>query len=139
MSQPESLVTYPERAGWLGNVAIRLRQNKPHAVVLSGSIIMLLSTILVSGLNFGFNVAMARMLGPAKFSHVTAAVTMLMLASAITLAFQLVCAKFVARNETAGAKAGVYRTLLGRAWMVSLIVGAALVLTQRTVAGYLNL
>ena len=139
MSQPESVVTYPERAGWLGNVAIRLRQSKPHAVVLSGSIIMLLSTLLVSGLNFGFNVAMARMLGPAKFSHVTAAVTMLMLASAITLAFQLVCAKFVARNETAGAKAGVYRTLLGRAWMVSLIVGAALVLTQKTVAGYLNL
>ena len=139
MSQPESLVTYPARVGWLGTVAVRLRQSKPHAVVLSGSIIMLLSTVLVSGLNFGFNVAMARMLGPAKFGHVTAMVTMLMLASAITLAFQLVCAKFVARNETAGAKAGVYRALLGKAWGVSIIVGVALFATQKTVAGYLNL
>src|SRR5437763_17122757 len=103
MSQPESLVTYPARVCWLGTVAVRLRKSQPHAVVLSSSIIMLLSTVLVSGLNFGFNVAMARMLGPAKLGHVTAMVTMLMLDSAITLAFQLVCAKFVASNETAGA------------------------------------
>src|SRR5947209_1492215 len=139
MSQPETLVTYPDRAGWLGTVAGHLRQSKPHSVVLSGSIIMLLSTILVSGVNFGFNVAMARILGPAKFSHVTAAVTILMLASAITLAFQLVCAKFVARNESAGARAGVYRSLLSRAWIVSLGVGAALVMMRRPVAQYLNL
>ena len=139
MSQPETLVTYPGRAGWLGTVAGHLRQSKPHAVVVSGSIIMLLSTILVSGVNFAFNIAMARMLGPARFSHVTAAVTILMLASAITLAFQLVCAKFVARNESSGAKAGVYRSLLSQAWIVSLGVGAALVITRRPVAQYLNL
>src|SRR5947209_8857147 len=139
MSQPETLVTYPGRAGWLGTVAGHLRQSKPHAVVVSGSIIMLLSTILVSGVNFAFNIAMARMLGPARFSHVTAAVTLLMLASAITLAFQLVCAKFVARNETSGAKAAVYRSLLSRAWLVSLAVGVALVFTRKPVARFLNL
>ena len=139
MSQPETLVTYPGRAGWLGTVAGHLRQSRPHSVVLSGSIIMLLSTILVSGVNFGFNIAMARMLGPAKFSHVTAAVTILMLASAITLAFQLVCAKFVARNESSGAKSGVYRSLLSQSWIVSLGVGAALVITRQPVAQYLNL
>ncbi len=139
MPQPESLVASPERAGWLGVVTGHLSRQKSHARVLSGSIIMLLSAILVSGVNFGYTVAMARMLGPAGFGHVSAAMTILMLASAITLAFQLVCAKFVARNERPGAKATVYRSLLGKAWIISLVAGAALFLTQKMAAEYLNL
>jgi O-antigen/teichoic acid export membrane protein len=139
MPQPESLVASPERAGWLVMVTGHLSRQKSHARVLSGSIIMLLSAILVSGVNFGYTVSMARMLGPAGFGHVSAAMTILMLASAITLAFQLVCAKFVARNERAGARAGVYRALLGKAWIVSLLVGAGLFLTQKIAAGYLRL
>jgi O-antigen/teichoic acid export membrane protein len=101
--------------------------------------VMLLSTSLVSVLNFAFNVSMARMLGPAKFGHVTAAVTILMLASAITLAFQLVCAKFVARNEPVGQKVSVYRSLLSKGWLVSLIAGAGLFLLQRPVSSYLRI
>jgi O-antigen/teichoic acid export membrane protein len=93
----------------------------------------------VSVLNFAFNVAMARMLGPAKFGHVTAAVTILMLASAITLAFQLVCAKFVARNDRLGEKVSVYRSLLGKAWGVSLGVGAGLFILQKPIAVYLHI
>src|SRR4051794_17994961 len=68
--------------------------------VVSGSLIMLGGSTLVSGFNFLFNVAMARLLGPAEFGHVTAAATILMLFSAVTLSFQLVCAKFVARNNS---------------------------------------
>lgn len=139
MPQPETLVAAPERARWLLTVAGRLRQHKSHARVLSGSIIMLLCAILVSGVNFGYTVAMARMLGPSLFGHVSAAMTILMLASAITLAFQLVCAKFVARNERAGARVGVYRSLLGKAWITSLLVGAALFLAQGLVSRYLHL
>src|SRR5437660_4342453 len=139
MPQPESLVASPERASWLVTVTGHFSRQKSHARVLSGSIIMLLSAILVSGVNFGYTVAMARMLGPSRFGHVSAAMTILMLASAITLAFQLVCAKFVARNERAGARAGVYRSLLGKAWIVSLLVGAGLFLTQKMAAGYLHL
>lgn len=138
MSQSDGLLTYPARSSGLA-VAGRLRRKKFHALVLSGSLILLLGTILVSAVNFGYNVAMARLLGPAAFGHVTAANTLLMLASAITLAFQLVCAKFVARNDGAGGKAGVYKSLLGRAWVVSLGVGAALFFTQKPVAAYLHL
>src|SRR2546423_6731384 len=139
MPLPESLVASPERAGWLVTVTDRFSRQKSHARVLSGSIVMLLSAVLVSAVNFGYTVTMARLLGPAGFGHVSAAMTILMLVSAITLAFQLVCAKFVARNERPGARVKVYHSLLGKAWIISLCVGAGLFLTRSTMARYLNL
>src|SRR5215467_5434459 len=111
MSQPQSVVTYIGRATRLGAVTGELSRQE----------------------------SMARLLGPARFGHVTAAVTILMLASAITLAFQLVCAKFVARNDTLGEKVSVYRSLRGKAWVVSLGIGAALFIMQKPVASYLNI
>src|SRR5262245_8560570 len=101
MTPHNSTVIIPERPNLLVALAAHFRRKDPRAVVLNGSIIMLLSSTLVSFLNFIYNVVMARMLGPAKFGHVTVSVTILMLASAVTLSFQLVCAKFVARNQTA--------------------------------------
>ncbi|HEV3042032.1 MAG TPA: oligosaccharide flippase family protein [Candidatus Angelobacter sp.] len=139
MPLPESLATSPERAGWLVTVTDHLIRREPRSRVLSGSIVMLLSAALVSAINFGYTVTMARMLGPAGFGHVSAAMTILMLVSAITLAFQLVCAKFVARNERAGARVSVYYSLLGKAWIVSLLVGVGLFVAQKIVAGYLHL
>lgn len=123
----------------LMTVAAQLRRKDPRALVVNGSIVMLLSTTLVSVLNFAYNVVMARMLGPSLFGHVTAMVTLFMLASSVTLAFQLVCAKFVARNERPGAKAAVYRSLRGKAWMLSLAMGGALFAAQSPVAAYLHL
>jgi O-antigen/teichoic acid export membrane protein len=139
MTPHDSTVTLPGRPNLLLAVAGQLRRKDPKAIMLNGSIIMLLSSTLVSLLNFAYNVVMARMLGPSKFGHVTASVTLLMLASAVTLAFQMVCAKFVARNPTPGTKAGVYRSLLGKAWMLSLALGGALFASQRSAASYLNL
>jgi len=110
-----------------------------HATVLSGSLIMLISMMLVNVFNFAYNIVMARMLGPGEFGHINAAVTMLLLASCISLAFQLVCTKFVARNETAEGKAAVVHALLGKAWIASLILGAVLFIAQKPIAGYLNL
>jgi O-antigen/teichoic acid export membrane protein len=138
MTPNDSVVTLPGRRGRLTADA------EPHgkgarAMVVGGSIVMLASTTLVSILNFVYNVVMARMLGPSKFGHVTASVTLLMLASSVTLAFQLVCAKFVARNEKPGAKARVYRSLLGKAWLVSLALGSAIFIAQKPMAWYLNL
>ena len=57
----------------LGVAGAQLRRKKSRSMVLGGSIIMLLSTVVVSGLNFGFNAVMARMLGPAMFGHVAVA------------------------------------------------------------------
>lgn len=139
MTPNETIATLPEKPNLLLAVAAHLRRKDPKAILLSGSIIMLLSSSLVSALNFAYNVVMARMLGPSKFGHVTASVTLLMLASAVTLSFQLVCAKFVARNPTPGAKAGVYRSLLGKAWMLSLALGGALFAAQGPMSAYLHL
>jgi len=139
MTPRDSVVTFPDRPNRLLAAAASLRRKGPESKVLGGSIIMLASMTLVSALNFAYNVVMARMLGPSKFGHVTASVTLLMLASAVTLAFQLVCAKFVARNQAAGAKAGVYRSLRRKAWMVSLGLGGVLILAQKPMADYLRL
>jgi O-antigen/teichoic acid export membrane protein len=139
MTPHDGTVTLPERPNLLLAVAAQLRRKDPKALVLNGSIIMLLSSTLVSLLNFVYNVVMARMLGPSKFGHVTVSVTILMLASAVTLSFQLVCAKFVARNQTPGAKARVYRTLLGKAWMLSVALGGVVFASQHRVAAYLHL
>jgi O-antigen/teichoic acid export membrane protein len=139
MTPRDGIATLPERPNLLLAVAAQFRRKDPGAIVLNGSIIMLLSSVLVSLLNFAYNVVMARMLGPSRFGHVTASVTLLMLASSVTLSFQLVCAKFVARNQTPGAKAGVYRTLLGKAWMLSLALGGAMLAGRVRIAGYLHL
>lgn len=100
---------------------------------------MLLGTVLVSALQFGYNVAVARMLGPGDFGHAAAANTLLMLLSAITLSFQLVCAKFVARNEGEQARSAVYSALLRRSWKIGLLLGAGMIFASGPIASYLNL
>lgn len=139
MSQTDSVVTYVGEASEFGAVSEQLTQKEKNTRVLSGSIIMLVSTTVVAVLNFSFNVAIARMMGPAEFGHVTAVVTILMLASAISLAYQMVCAKFVAKNETIGEKVSVYQSLMGKAWVVSLGIGAAFLILQKPVAAYLHM
>jgi O-antigen/teichoic acid export membrane protein len=84
-------------------------------------------------------VIIARFLGPADFGHTTAIGTLLMLASAITLSFQLVCAKFVARNDNLAGKAQVYRNLRRRAWLVGIALGTALVVLSAPLSNYLRL
>ncbi len=116
-----------------------LRSESPHSRILNGSLVLLVGTGLVTLLNFGYNVAVARMLGPAGFGHAAVAVTLLMLVSAITLSFQLVCAKLVARTEDLAARAAVYHKLLGRAWLVGLVLGSVLIGASGLVATYLNL
>src|SRR5215471_19727536 len=138
MTQSDSVVVLPGEEAPL-HTAPPPRQRSLQAVVLGGSIVMLMNTTIVSAINFVYNVVMARMLGPSRFGHVTASVTLLMLCSAVTLAFQMVCAKFVARNPTVGAKAGIYRSLLGKAWIIGLGLGGALFAAQKPMAAFLHL
>src|SRR5215471_18778199 len=137
MPQSESVVTF-SRAD--APVTLTKPQSRSlRARVLSGSLIMLISMLLVNLFNFAYNIVMARVLGPGEFGHINAAVTLLLLASCVSLAFQLVCTKFVARNETAGGKAAVVHTLLGKAWIASLLLGVGLFAAQKPIAAYLNL
>ncbi len=113
--------------------------SSPKSTVLTGSVVMLLGSVVVSAVNFGYNVIMARYLGPADFGQVSAIATMLMIASALTISFQLVCAKFVARNNTSWAKSHVYSSLLKRAWLGGVIFGIVLVLCRTPLAHLLKL
>jgi O-antigen/teichoic acid export membrane protein len=139
MSEAESVATLPARPNRLFAAAARLRGSSPRGLVLGGSLIMLVSMGFVNLFNFSYNVFMARELGPAEFGHINAAVTILLIASCVSLSFQLVCTKFVARNSAESGRAGVFHYLLRRAWVVSLPLGIGLFVAQKPVAEYLNL
>lgn len=137
MPQSESVITLTPADASVAAAAVR-PQRSARSTMLNGSAIMLVAMMLVNIFNFAYNMVMARMLGPAAFGNINAAVTLLLLASCISLAFQLVCAKFVARNHADSSKAAVVHSLLGKAWMASLALGAVLFLAQKPVATYLN-
>jgi len=140
LSPSNLLVTLPAHArGAFRERMASLKKSPAQAGILGGSLIMLLGSVLVSAINFGYNVATAHLLGPAAFGHASVAVTLLMLASAVTLAFQLLCAKFVARNPTAGQKLSVIRVLRDRAWSLSIPLALVLALFSGPIAAYLRL
>src|ERR1700739_216806 len=129
MPHTESVITLTPADASVAPAALR-PQRSASSTMLNGSAVMLVAMMLVNVFNFAYNVVIARMLGPAAFGHINAAVTMLLLASCISLAFQLVCAKFVARNHADSSKAAVVHSLLGKAWIASLALGAVLFLAQ---------
>jgi O-antigen/teichoic acid export membrane protein len=137
MPQTESVITLTPADASVAAAEVR-PQRSERSTLLNGSAIMLVAMMLVNIFNFAYNMVMARMLGPAAFGNINAAVTLLLLASCISLAFQLVCAKFVARNHADSSKAAVVHGLLGKAWMASLALGGMLFLAQKPVATYLN-
>ncbi|MBZ5687266.1 MAG: oligosaccharide flippase family protein [Acidobacteriia bacterium] len=100
---------------------------------------MLAGSGLVGVANLVYNVVTARMLGPTGFAHVTAVYTLLMLASAITLSFQAVCAKYVASHESCEDKAAIFASLHLKSWMASVGLGLLLFLFNRVLTIYLNL
>ncbi len=135
----ETVAVLPRSSRWRERLANLRFGRSAQARILGGSIIMLIGSVFVSLANFGYNIGVARMLGPADFSHAAAAVTILMLASAITLAFQLVCTKLVAKSESIEAKAAVYRNLHKKSWWVGMALGITMVLASTTLSTYLRL
>jgi O-antigen/teichoic acid export membrane protein len=110
-----------------------------HARILSGSFVLLLGSGLAAAINFAYNVAVARFLGPTAFGHATAVYTLLTLMSAVTLSFQIVPAKVVAQQATPEAKSAAYRDFHRAAWGCGLVVALLLMLFQTWVANFLKL
>src|SRR6266567_5483362 len=107
--------------------------------LLGGSLTLLAGSGLVGITNLVYNVVTARLLGPTGFAHATAVYTLLMLASAITLSFQVVCAKYVASHETPDEKTAIFNNLHLRGWIAGLGIGLLLFLFNRALMRYLNL
>jgi O-antigen/teichoic acid export membrane protein len=116
-----------------------LKAGGSEGKVFTGSVVMLAGSVLVSLANFGYNIGVAHLLGPGDFSHTAAAVTLLMLASCINLAYQLVAAKLIAKTTVPGERAAVYQYLMRRAWLVGLLLSATIVSTSRWIAAYLRM
>jgi O-antigen/teichoic acid export membrane protein len=128
----------PPSRGWRSSLK-SLKPEPANSRLIGGSLLMLIGTGMVSAINFAYNVAVARMLGPDAFGHAAVAVTLLMILSSITLAFQLVSAKIIARNENPEHKAAVFHYLMRRAWIAGAAVALFLTLMSREMAAYLNL
>jgi O-antigen/teichoic acid export membrane protein len=107
--------------------------------LLGGSLTLLAGSGLVGVANLVYNVATARLLGPAGFAHATAVYTILMLLSCITLSFQVVCAKYIARSASQEERITVFAGLHQRSWITGIGIGLLLFLLARPLTSYLNL
>ncbi len=107
--------------------------------VLSGSAIMLVSSVFVGVMNLIYNFAVAHKLGAGQFGHASAIYTVLMLLSSVTLSFQLLCSKFVARSDSESERIAIYNLLHRRSWLAGLGVGLALLGGSSAISHYLNL
>lgn len=94
---------------------------------------------LTTAINLSYNIVLARFLGPSGFGHATAVYTILTLISAVTLSFQLMSAKMVAKQTTQEGKAAVYSTFHRGAWGCGILVSLMLLSFQTVIADYLNL
>ena len=110
-----------------------------QARVLSGSFVLLAGSGFVTAINFAYNIAVARFLGPAAFGHASAVYTLLILISAVTLSYQIVSAKVVAQQASVPAKSAAYRMFHKSAWLSGILVGLLLVAARNAVSDYLNL
>src|SRR5450755_4250051 len=115
------------------------RAKKLRHKLLGGSLTLLAGSGLVGVTNLVYNVVTARLLGPTGFAHATAVYTLLMLASAITLSFQVVCAKYVASHEALEDKNAIFSALHLRAWVSGIALGLLLFVFNRVIMAYLNL
>jgi O-antigen/teichoic acid export membrane protein len=107
--------------------------------VLSGSAIMLVSSVFVGLVNLVYNFAVAHKLGAGQFGHASAIYTVLMLLSSVTLSFQLLCSKFVARSDSESERIAIYNLLHRRSWLGGLGVGVVLLSGSSAISHYLNL
>jgi O-antigen/teichoic acid export membrane protein len=107
--------------------------------LFGGVLTLLAGSGLVGVTNLVYNVVTARLLGPTGFANATAVYTILMLLSSITLAFQVVCAKYVAKSSSAEDRFEVFASLHQRSWIAGIGIGLLLFLLERPLTSYLNL
>src|ERR1022692_3659512 len=107
--------------------------------IVRGRAILLVSTGLVAATNLLYNLLIARMLGASGFGHASALYTLLMLVTAITLSFQIVASKFIARNSETFIRAQIYASMLRRAWQVGLGIAVLIVAGSAYLKSYFKL
>jgi O-antigen/teichoic acid export membrane protein len=144
-SQTDRLATTPLATTPLATAAPSrwhtLTQTLRHNRLLSGSALFFISTTIVNGGNYLFNLLLGRWLGPAVFADVSIIITLFLLLTFITAGFQQTAAKFAAmysasNNDNPAAKLLALRRWLNRrSWLVGvavcLVVGGGAPFWQR--------
>ncbi len=110
-----------------------------QARIVAGSVVLLSGSSLVAALNFGYNIVIARFLGPEDYGHASALYTILLLVSSVTFSFQMITAKVVAQQGSAESKSAAYRTLHRSSWSLGLFVGLLIVVFRQGITNYLHL
>lgn len=110
-----------------------------RARILSGSAVLLSGSSLTTVISLAYNVSVARFLGPRGYGHAAVVYTMLTIASAVTLSFQIVSAKIVAQQGSEDAKSAAYRYFHRAAWTCGIFLAVLLVLFRQTITNYLRL
>lgn len=136
-SSSSDIVLEPPSVG--GALPILRARRSLRAAIVSGSMTLLVGSGLVSIINLIYNIFLARALGATGFGHAVSVYTLLMVLSAVTLSFQFVCSKFVAKNNSLAAKAAVYSFLHRRSWQAGALIGATLAVASPAISRYLNL
>jgi O-antigen/teichoic acid export membrane protein len=115
------------------------RSKTLHARVLSGSFVLLSASGLATTINFAYNIAIARYLGPTGFGQASAVYTLLILLLTVTLSFQIVSAKAVAQQSSSEGKFEVHRSFHRSSWICGITVALLLLFFQKAIADFLNL
>ncbi len=110
-----------------------------QARIVSGSLVLLSGSSLTTAINLAYNVVIARFLGPSGFGQTTAVFTLLTLVSAVTLSYQLMSAKAIARGGSAGSGTADARNFARSAWAAGLLIALCLIVFRNGIARYLNL
>ena len=104
-------------------------KDKFGGALLSGSLIMLVSTTVVNAGNYLYNLILGRWLGPADFSDLSLIVTLMLMVTFVTVTLQMTAAKFAAAYSADGDTAlnVALRRWLGR-WSWGLGLGLGLLM-----------
>ena len=133
------MTTLPQTPLRTGPIQSQSQSQALRERVMRGSAVLLLSTAVVAATNLLYNLLLARMLGVSGFGHASALYTLLMMIAAITLSFQIITSKFIARNSDIPIQAQIYTRLLHRAWQVGLGVTILLIAASAYLQSYFNL
>lgn len=97
--------------------------------IFTGGALLFVSTTIVNGGNYLFNLILGRWLGPAAFADLSLIVTIMLMITFVTITYQLTSAKFAAKytaDEDLAELAGLRRFLGKNAWIIG--IGLALIL-----------
>jgi O-antigen/teichoic acid export membrane protein len=97
--------------------------------IFTGGAILFISTTIVNGGNYLFNLILGRWLGPAAFADLSLIVTIMLMITFVTITYQLTSAKFAAKYSAAEDQAelaGLRRFLGKNAWIIGIILALIL-------------